>query len=171
MVNNCTNTELDAKMTQKRSDDERARDDAFRKRAGDHVARYIATDGAEGYDDNSHKAPTLLLTTTGRRTGNPHVAPLYFGENDGRYIVIASKGGSERHPQWYLNLVAHPEVEVQIRDRTFSAIARIADPDEKERLWPIMGDAYPFYNDYRKGTERDIPLIVLEPVSTQDVRQ
>ena len=153
-------------MTQNSTNDERARDDAFRTRSGSHIARYIATDGEEGYDDNSHKAPTLLLTTMGRRTGKPHVAPLYFAEDGGGYIVIASKGGSDRDPQWYLNLVAHPEVEVQIRDKRFQATARTTNPDEKARLWPIMGDAYPFYNDYRRGTDRDIPLVVLEPIST-----
>ena len=159
--------ELGIAMTQNRTNDEKARDDAFRTRSGSHVARYIATNGEEGYDDNSHKAPTLLLTTTGRRSGKPHTAPLYFAEDNGWYIVIASKGGSDRDPQWYLNLVAHPEVGVQIRDKTFQATARTADAEEKERLWSIMGDTYPFYNDYRQVTDRDIPLIVLEPVSTQ----
>ena len=154
-------------MTQNRTNDEKTRDDAFRARSSNHVARYVASNGEEGYDDNSHKAPTLLLTTTGRRTGNPHVAPLYFAEDDGKYIIIASKGGSDRDPQWYLNLVAHPQVGVQIRDKTFQATARTADAEEKERLWPIMGDAYPFYNDYRQGTDRDIPLVMLEPVPSR----
>ncbi|HEV2074517.1 MAG TPA: nitroreductase family deazaflavin-dependent oxidoreductase [Thermomicrobiales bacterium] len=154
-------------MTPNRTVDEQARDDAFRKRSGSHVERYIASDGREGYDDNSHRAPTLLLTTMGRRTGKLHIAPLYFAEDGGRYIVIASKGGSDRDPQWYLNLVAHPEVGVQVRDQVFRAIARTADADEKERLWPIMGSAYPFYNDYRRATDRDIPLVVLEPISAQ----
>jgi deazaflavin-dependent oxidoreductase (nitroreductase family) len=160
-------TELEITVTHKRTDDEQAHDDAFRKHSGSHVERYVATDGREGYDDNSHKAPTLLLTTTGRQTGKPYVAPLYFAEDGGRYIIIASKGGSDRDPQWYLNLVAHPEVGMQIRDKTFRATARTADPDEKERLWPIVGDAYPFYNDYRRATDRDIPLVVLEPVPAQ----
>lgn len=155
-------------MTQGNSSKAKARDDAFRTRSAAHVARYIATGGAEGYDDNSHTAPTLLLTTIGRRSGTSHVFPLYFAEHDGAYIIIASKGGADTHPQWYLNLVAHPGVEVQILGETIPAVARTADPEEKERLWSIMADAYPFYNGYQQGTDRDIPVVVLEPVSPPD---
>lgn len=152
-------------MTSKTMNDAEVQDERFRERSGAHVARYIATDGAEGYDDNSHKAPTLLLTTIGRRSGEARVFPLYFAEHEGSYIIIASKGGADTHPQWYLNLVAEPRVEVQILGEKFSAIARTADSEEKERLWPLLADAYPFYNDYQQGTDRDIPLVVLEPLS------
>jgi deazaflavin-dependent oxidoreductase (nitroreductase family) len=144
--------------------DEKAIDDAFRTRSGNHAARYIATNGERGYDDNSHKAPTLLLTTTGRRSGNPYTAPLYFADDVGRFIVIASKGGSDRDPQWYLNLVANPEVGVQIRDEVFRATARTADADEKARLWPLLADQMPFYNAYQERAQRDIPLVILEPI-------
>lgn len=138
------------------------RDESYRRSSGEHVARYVATDGAEGYDDNRHKAPTLLLTTIGRRTGREIVSPLYFAEQDGRYIIIASYAGSDTHPKWYLNLEADPNVTVQIRGDRFPAIARTADAAEKEILWPLMGDAFPFYNDYLKATDRDIPLVILE---------
>ena len=138
------------------------RDARYRRTAGDHVARYLATDGAEGYDDNRHHAPTLLLTTTGHRSDREIVTPLYFAEHDGRYIIIASYAGSDTDPKWYTNLVAEPRVRVQIRGDRFAAKARSADAEEKRRLWPLMADRYPFYNDYLKETDRDIPLVVLE---------
>lgn len=152
-------------MTPSTPDDPRAVDEAFRRRSGEHVARYIATDGVEGYDDNSYKAPTLLLTTTGRVSGEPHVAPLYFAEDDGRYVVIASKGGSDRDPQWYRNLVVHPEVGVQVRAERFRAVARTATPAEKASLWPLLADRMPFYNTYQDKAQRDIPLVILEPIA------
>ena len=142
----------------------RRRDEAYRVRTAEHVTRYLATDGAEGYDDNSHKAPTLLLTTTGRRSGREIVSPLYFAEQGGNYIIIGSYAGSDTHPKWYLNLVADPSVTVQIRGDRFPAIARTADAAEKQALWPLMGDAFPFYNDYLQATDRDIPLVILERV-------
>lgn len=149
-------------MTRDTPEDPKAVDNAFRQRSGAHVSRYIATDGAEGYDDNSYKAPTLLLTTTGRVSGEPHIAPLYFAEDDGRYVVIASKGGSDRDPQWYRNLVTHPEVGVQIRGERFRAVARTAAPEEKARLWPLLADRMRFYNSYQEKAQRDIPLVILE---------
>ncbi len=143
----------------------RERDARYRLRSADHVARYLATSGADGFDDNVHRAPTLLLTTTGRRSGREIVTPLYYGEENGRYIVIASYAGSDAHPKWYLNLEANPSVVVQINDDVFPAIARIANPAEKKNLWSVLADPYPFYDDYRLATERDIPLVVLEPTA------
>ena len=140
----------------------RKRDESYRRTSGEHVARYLATDGAEGYDDNRNRAPTLLLTTVGRRSGREIVSPLYFAEDAGRYIIIASYAGSDTHPKWYLNLEAEPRVTVQIRADRFPASARTADAAEKQALWPLMGDAFPFYNDYLKATDRDIPLVILE---------
>lgn len=151
-------------MTRKK--DPHAVDAAFRERSGAHVARYIATDGAEGYDDNTYHAPTLLLTTTGRVSGTPYTAPLYFAEDNGRYLVIASKGGSDRDPQWYRNLVAHPEVGVQIRAERFRAKARTATPEEKARLWPLLAGPMPFYDTYQAQAERDIPLVILERIDS-----
>ena len=149
-------------MTGKASKDPKDVDEAFRKRSGAHVARYIQTDGADGYDDNTYKAPTLLLTTTGRRTGRPYTAPMYFAEDEGRYIVIASKGGSDDDPQWYRNLVTHPDVGVQIRSERFRATARTATPEEKVRLWTLLAGRMRFYDAYQKKARRDIPLVILE---------
>ncbi len=138
------------------------RDARYRESSGSHVERYLASDGADGFNDNSHAAPTLLLTTIGRRSGNEIVTPLYYGEHAGTYIVIASYAGSDSHPKWYLNLQADPNVRVQIKGESFTALARAANDAEKARLWPIMADAYPFYNDYLAATDRDIPLVILE---------
>jgi len=141
----------------------RERDERYRVRTKDHVARYLASDGADGYDDNSLKAPTLLLTTTGRRSGQPYTTPLNFAAHEGAWLLIGSYGGSDTHPKWYLNLVANPAVEVQIKGDRVRATARTADSEEKARLWPVMADRMPFYDEYRQATDRDIPLIVLEP--------
>ena len=149
-------------MPQDTSEIARKRDESYRRTSGEHVARYLATDGAEGYDDNRHRAPTLLLTTTGRRSGREVVSPLYFAEDGGRYVIIASYAGSDTHPKWYLNLVDEPQVTVQIRGDRFPATARTASTEEKRALWPLMGDAFPFYNDYLQATDRDIPLVILE---------
>ncbi|HEV2526973.1 MAG TPA: nitroreductase family deazaflavin-dependent oxidoreductase [Thermomicrobiales bacterium] len=140
----------------------RARDLRYRERSGDHVARYQASDGADGYDDNRHGAPTLLLTTTGHRGGRPVTTPLYFAEDEDRYVVIASYAGADTHPKWYLNLAADPSVFVQVRADRFAARARTAGTDERERLWRLLADRYPFYDDYRTETDRDIPVVVLE---------
>jgi deazaflavin-dependent oxidoreductase (nitroreductase family) len=143
----------------------RERDDRYRVRTRAHVARYVASDGADGYDDNDHKAPTLLLTTTGRKSGQPYTTPLNFAEDNGTYVLIGSYGGASIHPKWYLNLLDHPEVEVQVKAERFAATAHPASGHEKERLWRIMADRMPFYDSYRNVTERDIPLIVLKRTS------
>lgn len=150
-----------------RPTDPAAIDHSFRTRSAEHIARYIATNGAEGYDDNRHGAPTLLLTTIGHRTGKPHTAPLYFAEHDGAYLIIASKGGDDRDPVWYRNLVANPAVEVRIRERVFPATARTASPEEKARLWPLLAGPMPFYDEYQQRAGRDIPLVILEPDGTE----
>lgn len=140
----------------------RERDEHYRARSRDHVARYIASGGRDGYDDNPNGAPTLILFTQGRRTGREIATPLYYGEADGRYVVIASYAGSDAHPTWYLNLVAEPNVEVQIRDERFPATARTAEGDERERYWSVLADRFAFYNDYAKATEREIPVVIIE---------
>lgn len=152
-------------MPRDTEDEARARDARYRRTSGEHVARYLATGGVEGYDDNSNGAPTLLLFTTGHRTGNEVISPLYYAENPerpGSYVIIASYAGSDTHPKWYLNLAAQPRVDVQIRADRFAATARTADTEEKARLWPLLADRFSFYNGYVEATDRDIPLVVLE---------
>jgi deazaflavin-dependent oxidoreductase (nitroreductase family) len=149
-------------MTRDTREQAKARDEAYRSRTADHVARYLASDGANGFDDNRHMAPTLLLTTVGRRSGRKIVTPLYFGERDGMIVIIGSYAGSDTHPKWYLNLQDRPDVQVQVKADKYAATARTADVEEKAALWPIMSNAYPFYNNYVQATERNIPLVILE---------
>lgn len=136
----------------------------------DHIKQYVGSGGAEGHLWDSTAAggpgmlPTLLLTTIGRRSGKARAMPLIYGESDGSYVVIASKGGSPRHPAWYLNLADRPEVGVQIATRRFDARARTSAGEERARLWRQMVEIYPPYVDYQEKTEREIPVVVLEPL-------
>ena len=109
--------------------------------------------------------PTLLLTTTGRKSGEPRALPLIYGDYGDSYIVIASKGGMPTHPVWYLNLEAKPECELQVGAKRVSARARLVEGDEREKIWDQMVEIYPPYTDYQKATERRIPVIVLDPVA------
>ncbi len=108
--------------------------------------------------------PTLLLTTTGRKSGEPRALPLIYGPAGDGYVVIASKGGMPSHPLWFRNLEANPECELQIASKHVRARARIAEGEERERLWQEMVEIYPPYTDYQKNTERTIPVVVLDPV-------
>ncbi|HZP27375.1 MAG TPA: nitroreductase family deazaflavin-dependent oxidoreductase, partial [Acidimicrobiia bacterium] len=102
----------------------------------EHVAKYRETDGEIGYEWNG--APCLLLTTTGRTSGQPRTVPLIFGRDGDRCIVVASKGGAPEHPLWYRNLVANPTVQVQVKGDTFTATARTVEGEERERCWEIV---------------------------------
>lgn len=126
----------------------------------EHVRRYEETDGEVGHDWEGTQ--TLILTTTGRKSGQPRPMALIYGQHGDDYLVVASKGGAPQHPGWYLNLSADPEVDVQVWGDKFKAHARTATPDEKKDLWPIMTKEWPSYDEYQKKTERDIPLVVLE---------
>jgi deazaflavin-dependent oxidoreductase (nitroreductase family) len=128
----------------------------------DHIRRYLETDGADGHIWRG--VPTLLLTTTGRRSGEPHLLPLIYGKDGDAYVVVASKGGHPEHPHWYLNLVEHPEVGVQVAADKFTARARTATAEERPRMWKMMANIWPQYNDYQAQTTREIPLVVLERV-------
>jgi deazaflavin-dependent oxidoreductase (nitroreductase family) len=128
----------------------------------EHVDRYLATGGEEGHDWQGTQ--TLILTTTGRRSGTQRLLPLIYGRHGDDFLVVASKGGAPRHPAWYLNLVANPEVEIQVRDKKIRAHARTATRGEKPELWSIMTKEWPAYDSYQGKTDREIPLVVLEPV-------
>ena len=138
---------------------------------GEHLRRYVESDGADGHMWDSAPVggpgpiPTLLLTTTGRRSGQAVVMPLIYGEAAGSYVVVASKGGAPPHSGWYLNLVAQPQVEVQVLATRFRAKARTATGEERTRLWQKMAALYPPYNAYQAKTDREIPVVVLERVS------
>ena len=108
--------------------------------------------------------PTLLLTTTGRKSGEPRVLPLIYGQAGDGYVIIASKGGMPNHPIWYLNLEANPDCELMVGSKPVSARARTAEGEERERLWAEMAKIYPPYDDYQKNAgSRRIPVVVLDP--------
>ena len=109
--------------------------------------------------------PTLLLTTTGRKSGEPRALPLLYGVVGDSYAVIASKGGMSSHPLWYLNLEARPECELMVGAKAVSARARVAEGEERERIWAQMAEVYPPYLGYQKATERKIPVVVLDPIA------
>jgi deazaflavin-dependent oxidoreductase (nitroreductase family) len=110
-----------------------------------------------------NRAPVLLLTTTGRRSGQPRTAPVLFLRDGERVVVIGSNAGNERPPAWALNLLASPDAEVQIRGDRRSVRARVAEGEERERLWHSMNEQYGGFDAYRDRTARDIRLFVLEP--------
>lgn len=127
----------------------------------EHVRKYEETDGAVGHDWQKG-APTLILTTTGRKTGEDRKFALIYQEHDGDYVIVASKGGAPVHPGWYLNLQANPEVQVQVKADKFTAKARTAAGDERAELWSKMTGVWPDYDEYQKKTDREIPVVVLE---------
>jgi deazaflavin-dependent oxidoreductase (nitroreductase family) len=126
----------------------------------EHVDRYRETDGEEGHDWRGAKV--LLLTTTGRRSGESRTTPLIYGRDGDDYMVVASKGGSPAPPAWYLNLSEDADVEVQVKGDRFRARARTAGPEEKPGLWRTMAGEWPDYDAYQEKTEREIPVVVLE---------
>ena len=126
----------------------------------EHVKRYRETDGAEGHEWQG--TTVLILTTTGRRSGEPRSTPLIYGRDGDDYVVVASKGGADEHPAWYVNLQNDPDVEVQVLGDRFRARARDATDAEKPRLWESAVERWPAYADYQRRTERDIPVVVLE---------
>jgi deazaflavin-dependent oxidoreductase (nitroreductase family) len=126
----------------------------------EHVAKYLETDGAIGFEWNG--APCLLLTTTGNKSGRPRTVPLIFGPDGDRCVVVASKGGAPEHPNWYRNLAANPEVRVQVKGDVFTATARTVEGAERDRCWKIATSVWPNYDEYVKRTTRVIPVVVLE---------
>lgn len=126
----------------------------------EHVERYRETDGEVGHDWNG--ARCLVLTTRGRRSGLERSNALIYGVDGDRYVVVASYGGAPAHPGWYHNLVADPDVDVQVGAERFRTRARPAEGDERERLWEIMTTVWPNYDQYAQRTTRRIPVVVLE---------
>ncbi|MEM7466686.1 MAG: nitroreductase family deazaflavin-dependent oxidoreductase [Pseudomonadota bacterium] len=133
-----------------------------------HREQYQADSGAGHMWDSSFAGgpgllPTLLLTTIGRKSGNESIMPLLYGEVDGGYAIIASKGGHDSHPGWYHNLMAQDDVTVQVESDVFSATTRVAAGDERSKIWAQMVAMYPPFGDYQeKAGSREIPVVVLE---------
>jgi len=107
--------------------------------------------------------PVCLLTTTGRKSGEPRISPLLFLEDGDRIILVASQGGLPKHPMWYLNLRANPQVTVQVKSRIRPMTAQVADPGERARLWPRLVDMYADFDNYQAWTDRTIPVVVCTP--------
>lgn len=129
----------------------------------EHIQKYIATDGAEGHEWRPGVF-TLLLTTTGRKSGEKRRTALIYQPDGDAYVVVASNGGSPGHPSWYLNLQADPTAEVRVGSDVFTARARTAGPDERDRLWKLMNEVWPDYAEYQTKTGREIPVVILERV-------
>ncbi|WP_163513056.1 nitroreductase family deazaflavin-dependent oxidoreductase [Fodinicola acaciae] len=125
----------------------------------DHIKQYVESDGKEGHDWRG--VPTLLLTVVGRKTGTKRRTALIYGKDGDDYLLVASKGGAPKNPLWYENLVANPDVELQVGSDVFEATARTATAEEKERLWPGLVEIWPDYANYQKKTDRDIPVVIL----------
>jgi deazaflavin-dependent oxidoreductase (nitroreductase family) len=140
-----------------------ARQDASHLFGAEHVRAYRETDGELGHDWK-RGAPVLLLTTTGRRSGEERTLPLIYGRSGDAYLIVASNGGSPEPPGWYRNLTEQPEVEVQVLADRFKARARTATADEKPAMWDEMVGHWPPYDDYQQRTDREIPVVVLERV-------
>ena len=140
-----------------------ARQDASHLFGPEHVRAYRETDGELGHDWQ-RGAPILLLTTTGRRSGEERTTPLIYGRSGDDYLIVASRGGSPTPPAWYENLGEQPEVEVQVLADRFKARARTATAEEKPAMWAEMVGHWPDYDEYQRRTDREIPVVVLERV-------
>jgi deazaflavin-dependent oxidoreductase (nitroreductase family) len=127
----------------------------------EHVRLYRETDGETGHEWRE-ESTILLLTTKGRRTGNETTTPLIYNLDGDTPVIVASQGGAPEHPGWFLNLSKTPEVGVQIKEDRFRAIARVTEGEERERLWRLMNEIWPHYDEYAEKTDREIPVVVLE---------
>lgn len=136
----------------------------------DHRAQYLASGGSQGHIvDMSHAgapgmAPTLLLKTTGRKSGKTQISPLIYGIYGREWVVVGSKGGAPEHPAWYLNLKEMTETEFQVGTQAFKTKWREAEGEERQKIWDYIGQVYPPYADYSGGAgDRVIPVILLRP--------
>jgi deazaflavin-dependent oxidoreductase (nitroreductase family) len=132
-------------------------DDLF---GAQHVRAYRESDGEHGY--HWRGTTILLLSTKGRSTGKERTMPLIQRQDGGRWVVVASKGGAADHPSWYKNLQAHPDAMIQVKGDVLPVRARTAEGEERTRLWELMTEVWPAYNDYQKRTDREIPVVLLE---------
>ena len=133
----------------------------------EHTRTYLASGGTEGHESNGVR--TLVLVTTGRKTGRPRRTCLIYGTSGDDFVVVASKGGADEDPEWFKNLQSDPSVGVQVGTRRFTARARVADPGERERLWPELVKMFPLYAEYAQKTDRVIPIVLLTPQADSSV--
>jgi deazaflavin-dependent oxidoreductase (nitroreductase family) len=126
----------------------------------EHVRVYRATGGERGYHWRGVKI--LLLSTTGRHSGEERTTPLIHCVDGKRWVIIASKGGAPEHPGWFMNLEADPAAKIQVKDEVIEVRASVAEGEERSRLWRMMAEAWPAYDEYQQKTRREIPVVVLE---------
>lgn len=134
----------------------------LRRLMGAHAAIYRASNGLIGHRFPG-APPTLLLEHTGAKSGRRRISPLVYARDGENVILVASKGGYPKNPAWFHNLMAHPDTTVQIGSNRLPVHARVADAAERERLWPVVVGVYKGYEGYQRRTEREIPLVILEP--------
>ncbi|MEV4517039.1 nitroreductase family deazaflavin-dependent oxidoreductase [Dactylosporangium sp. NPDC049525] len=127
------------------------------------IEEFRANDGRVG--GNFEGAPLLLLHTVGARTGQERVHPMMYQQVDGGYAVFASKGGAPTNPDWYHNLLASPRVKAEIGTGTVELVARVTEGEERDRIWTAQKAAYPGFADYESKTDRQIPVVLLEPAA------
>ena len=126
----------------------------------EHVEAYQASGGERGY--HWRGTVILLLTTKGSKTGEKRTTPLIHIEDDGRYVIVASKGGAPDHPSWFKNMEQAPgDIEIQVKDEVFPVSHSIAEGDERARLWSALTVDWPDYDEYAEKTDREIPVVVL----------
>lgn len=125
----------------------------------EHVRVYQETAGERGY--HWQGTTILLLITRGRRSGEERIMPLIHRVDGDRWVVVASKGGAPRHPAWFENLMAEPNAEIQVLDERIPVRAEVAEGEERRRLWALMAEVWPAFDDYQGRTEREIPVVVL----------
>jgi deazaflavin-dependent oxidoreductase (nitroreductase family) len=133
-----------------------------------HANRYMSSGGAEGHMYKMTQpgrpeitVPSLLLTTTGRKSGEKFIFPLFYGKDGDHYFVVASKGGAPEHPGWYENLKANPTATIQVKNERIPVRASTAEGEERERLWRAMTEVWPAYDEYQEKTSREIPVVIL----------
>jgi deazaflavin-dependent oxidoreductase (nitroreductase family) len=134
-----------------------ADDDLF---GPEHVRVYRETGGQRGY--HWRGTTILLLTTVGRRSGETHTTPLIHRTDGDRWVIVASKGGAPEHPGWFQNLSADPNVTIEVLGETIPVRASVAEGEERARLWSLMTEVWPAYDEYQQRTDREIPIVVLE---------
>jgi deazaflavin-dependent oxidoreductase (nitroreductase family) len=125
----------------------------------EHVRVYRETGGERGYEWRG--TTILLLTTTGRRSGEQHTTPLIHRTDGDRWVIVASKGGAPENPAWYENLLADPQATIEVKDQLIEVRAETAEGEERARLWALMCEVWPAYAEYQTRTEREIPVVVL----------
>lgn len=141
----------------------------------DHLGMYLDSGGSEGHivdvsDIGGHPfTTTLLLKYTGRKSGKTIITPLIYGDIGGEVVIVASKGGADHHPAWYLNVLENKELHFQIATQAFRATWREPEGDERVKVWDFMAGVFPPYTGYQTATERQIPLVMLSVVEPVDI--